>query len=82
MIPVLHLNCTKIPFSRVHAVLSDRIKYILIYLHRLKLNTCMCLCVNIWYDGHVSVSVCVYAHREHPSTSSLDFKHCSRLIAE
>lgn len=63
MIPILHLNGIKPPFSRVHA-LSDRNKYVLIHLHRLILNH-----VYLSMSMYASVSVCTYAHREHPGTS-------------
>lgn len=64
MIPVLHLNCTKIPFSRVHALLSDRNKYILIHLHRLKLNVCTCLCMSTYSTAGMSLCPYVYMHTE------------------
>lgn len=65
MIPVLHLNCTKIvPFSRVHAVLSDRNKYVLIHLHRWKLNTCTWLCVSArGTEAHLGVRVSAHTPR-------------------
>lgn len=64
MIPVLHLNCTKIPFSRVHAVLSNRNKYILIHLPRLKLNVCTCPCMSAYGTAGMSPCLYVYTHTE------------------
>lgn len=69
MIPVLHLNCTKIPSSRVHAVLSDSNKYVLIHRHRWELNTCTDLCVPAHGTEACSVSVCLHPHPEHPHST-------------